>query len=144
MARKDAKNAPKKAPQKRRAPKARSKPASVAVSEEVLTQEMAAEESPGIDAATSGQMVLPENLDFSAATELRGLLLARRGAPLAVDAGQVRRTGMQAVQILLAAAKTWQADGQSYAVTNPASEFLDTIALVGLSREHLLIEGFSR
>jgi anti-anti-sigma regulatory factor len=48
---------------------------------------------------------------------------------------------MQAVQVLLAAAKTWRADGQSYAITNPAAEFLDTVALVGLSREHLLIEG---
>ncbi len=48
---------------------------------------------------------------------------------------------MQALQILIAAARTWQADSQSYAVTNPSSELLATLALVGLSREHLHIEG---
>ncbi len=89
----------------------------------------------------SADLVLPEALDSSSAEGIRELLLKRRGSPLIVDAGQVRRTGMQAVQILIAAARTWQTDGQSYVVANPTTEFLDTLARVGLSREHLLIEG---
>ncbi|MFT3732411.1 MAG: STAS domain-containing protein [Hyphomicrobium sp.] len=77
----------------------------------------------------------------SSAGGIKDQLLARRGSPLVVDAGQVRRTGMQALQLLIAAARSWQADGQEYVVANPTSEFLDTLALVGLSREHLLVEG---
>lgn len=88
-------------------------------------------------------LVLPETLDSSCAVSVRNMLLERRGSPLVVDAGQVRRTGMQAVQILIAAARTWQADGQSYAVTNPSSEFLDTITLVGLTREQIFLEGMA-
>jgi chemotaxis protein CheX len=91
---------------------------------------------------SSAIVALPEMLDASSATSIKEQLLANRGLPLIVDASQVRRTGMQAVQILLAAAQTWQSDGQSYTVANAADEFLDTLALVGLSREHLLIEGF--
>jgi chemotaxis protein CheX len=89
-------------------------------------------------------VTLPETLDSASAAGIRDQLLARRGTPIVVDAGQVRRTGMQAVQVLLAAARTWQADGQSYAVTNSSSEFLDTLALVGLSRDHILVEGMPR
>ncbi|RUO98737.1 STAS domain-containing protein [Hyphomicrobium sp.] len=152
MARKKTKPRAKTAAPKRRTTKPRVKAAVSSVVEEVnldmsevvelpaATEEIAVEAAP-TGAGTSDPLVLPEYLDFSTANEVKEALLARRGSPLAVDAGQVRRTGMQAVQILIAAAKTWQGDGHSYAITNPTEEFLDTIALVGLSREHLLIEG---
>jgi chemotaxis protein CheX len=104
----------------------------------------ASKRKPAAARALSMEVLLPETLDSSSATVIRDQLLACRGAPLVVDAGQVRRTGMQAVQILIAAARTWQAEGQSYVVTNPTSEFLDTLALVGLSRKHLLVEEISR
>jgi chemotaxis protein CheX len=91
--------------------------------------------------ASSAIVALPETLDSSSAVSLKEQLLAKRGAPLVVDAGQVRRTGMQAVQVLLSAARTWRSEGQSYAVANASEEFLETLALVGLPREHLLIEG---
>lgn len=94
-----------------------------------------------VESPASAALTLPETLDSSWAGELKDMLLARRGAPIVVDAGQVRRTGMQAVQILISAAQTWTADGQNYVVTNPTREFLDTIALAGLSREQLLVEG---
>lgn len=94
------------------------------------------------EAVSVPAVVLPEMLDASCAAPVREMLLARRGSPLVVDAGQVRRTGTQAIQILIAAARTWRADGQRYVVTNPSSEFLDTIALVGLTREQLMVEGF--
>ena len=54
---------------------------------------------------------------------------------------QVRRVGAQSLQMLIAAARTWQADGMSYCVTNSSSELLDTIALIGLSREDLMLQG---
>lgn len=93
------------------------------------------------ESVATDALVLPEALDSLSAGGIKELLLARRGSPIVVDAGQVRRTGMQVMQILISAAQTWQADGQSYVVKNPTQEFLDTIALVGLSREQLLVEG---
>jgi chemotaxis protein CheX len=105
--------------------------------------EAAADHAEMPEAAAPDALVLPDSLDSSSAAGVKGLLIARRGAPLVVDAGQVRRVGVQALQVLIAAAQTWQADGQSYVVANPSSEFLDTIALVGLSREHLLLEGMA-
>jgi chemotaxis protein CheX len=152
VARKKTKSRAKPAAPKRRPPKPRVKSAVAGVAEEVKLDKSEAVEMPSAlgeiavelacsDAGADGLFVLPECIDFSAANQIKEALLARRGSPLAVDAGQVRRTGMQAVQILIAAAKTWQRDGHSYAITNPTAEFLETIALVGLSREHLLIEG---
>lgn len=87
-------------------------------------------------------LTLPETLDSASASSIKDLLLARRGTPVVVDASQVRRTGMQAVQILISAAQTWQADGQKYFVANPTQEFIDTLALVGVSREQLSVEGY--
>ncbi len=93
------------------------------------------------ESVVTDALVLPEALNSSSASGIRDRLLARRGSPIVVNAGQVRRSGMQVMQILISAAQTWQADGQSYVVKNPTQEFLDTIALVGLSREQLLVEG---
>jgi anti-anti-sigma regulatory factor len=89
----------------------------------------------------SGALLLPDCLDSAAAQALKGEMLGRRGTPLEVDASQVRRVGAQSLQVLIAAARTWQADGLAYHVTNSSSELLDTIALIGLSREDLMLEG---
>ena len=89
----------------------------------------------------SAALILPDCLDASAAAAVKDMLLARRGNALVVDASQVRRVGAQSLQILIASARTWQADGMSYCVTNSSSELLDTIALIGLSREDLMLQG---
>jgi chemotaxis protein CheX len=86
-------------------------------------------------------VMLPECLDSAAASAVKEMLLARRGSPLVVDASQVRRVGAQSLQVLIAAARTWQADGQSYRLTNSSTELLDTLTLIGLPRESLLLEG---
>lgn len=109
----------------------------------VATEETAAEIAALPEPTVLGPLVLPETLDSACAMSVKNMLLERRGSPLVVDAGQVRRTGMQAVQILIAAARTWEADGLSYAVTNPSNEFLDTITLVGLTREQIFLEGMA-
>jgi chemotaxis protein CheX len=125
---------------KSRARKPRAKTAKVAAKKMQADMEVAADIT---EAQTPDALVLPDALDSSSASGIKDSLIARRGAPLVVDAGQVRRVGVQALQVLIAAAQTWRGDGQSYAVTNASSEFLDTIALVGLSREHLLLEGMA-
>jgi len=86
-------------------------------------------------------LILPDCLDSAAATTIKEMLLSQRGNVIAVDASQVRRVGVQSLQVLVAAARTWQRDGISYRLENPSPEFLETIALVGLPRQDLLLEG---
>lgn len=121
----------------------RKAPAEKATQGAVLSEETETSVAALPEATVPEPLVLPETLDSACAMSVRNMLLERRGSPLVIDAGQVRRTGMQAVQILIAAARTWQADGHSYAVTNPSSEFLDTITLVGLTREQIFLEGMA-
>lgn len=82
---------------------------------------------------------LPECLDSSAAEAVRNLFLSVRGRSIEVDASQVRRVGAQSLQILIAATRTWQADGQSYRLVNPSPALTDTIALLGLTGAELSI-----
>lgn len=86
-------------------------------------------------------LMLPDCLDSSAAASIKDMLLARRGSAIVVDASQVRRVGVQSLQVLIAAARTWQADEQSYRVTGASAELLETVALIGLPHEDLLLEG---
>jgi anti-anti-sigma regulatory factor len=96
-------------------------------------------------AVSSGEakLILPDVLNSASAADIKDQLVARRGAPLIVDAGQVRRVGVQALQVLIAAARTWRTEGQSYVVTDPSSALLETITLVGLSGDQFLLEGAS-
>jgi anti-anti-sigma regulatory factor len=85
--------------------------------------------------------MLPDCLDSSAASAIKEMLLARRGTAIVIDASEVRRVGAQSLQVLVAAARTWQADQQSYRMTSASAELLETIALIGLPHEDLLLEG---
>jgi anti-anti-sigma regulatory factor len=69
------------------------------------------------------------------------MLIARRGNAIVIDASQVNRVGAQSLQVLVAAARTWKADQQSYRITNASTELLETLALIGLPHDDLLLEG---
>jgi anti-anti-sigma regulatory factor len=116
-------------------------PAEVDTGPEEFAERAAAAPSAESD---SQALMLPDCLDSAAVTTVRDLLLARRGNAIVIDASQVRRVGAQSLQVLIAAARTWQADGHSYRVTNSSPELLDTIALIGLAHEDLLLEGSSQ
>jgi chemotaxis protein CheX len=79
------------------------------------------------------KLQLPEVLDLTAATPLAQSFLSRRGAALSVDASGVRRVGAQCLQVLLAAAATWKADGMSLRLEKPTEEFQECARLLGLS-----------
>lgn len=66
-------------------------------------------------------IVLPSVLDIQQAEPLRAELLALRGQPVVIDAGAVERLGGLCLQVLIAARRTWEADGATIAIT-PASE----------------------
>lgn len=70
-------------------------------------------------------------LDLKAAQSLRGALLERRGHPLELDAADVQRLGGLCLQILLAAAATWRADGFAMRVGPRSEAFLDALRLFG-------------
>ena len=56
-------------------------------------------------------LTLAPVLDLRAAEPLKAELLSRRGEALALDASGVDRPGGLCLQVLLAARKTWAADG---------------------------------
>ena len=81
----------------------------------------------------SGVLSLPETLDLKAAAPLAADLLALRGQPLAVDAGEVKRLGGLCLQVLLSAHKTWEADGAAFAIHNPSPAFAEGWVQFGAS-----------
>jgi chemotaxis protein CheX len=82
---------------------------------------------------TEQTLILSDSLDMTAASSLHKELLDRRGQPITLDASQVRRIGGQCLQVLLSAQATWAADGASFQITGPTSEFADGLALMGAS-----------
>lgn len=140
----------KEVPVKARGPKAEAATAMTATEADAVASsypdetpdEAAATDTPAIVSEPAPPaLMLPDCLDSSAAIEIKEMLLAQLGNSIVVDASQVRRVGVQSLQVLVAAARTWQRNGHGYRVENPSSEFLETIALVGLPREDLLLEG---
>ncbi len=71
-------------------------------------------------------------LDLNAAGPLAEQLRARRGAPLALDGSVVERLGGQCLQVLLAAQKTWAADGQPFRLATPSSSLAEALATFGV------------
>ena len=79
------------------------------------------------------QLQLPQVLDLTAAAPLAQSLLSRRGADLIVDASRVQRVGAQCLQVLLAAAATWKADGARLRLVKPSDAFLEVGRLSGIN-----------
>ena len=77
-------------------------------------------------------LLLPEVLDLTAAAPLAQSFLSRRGTELNVDASKVRRVGAQCLQVILAAAATWKADGMRLCLDQPTEEFLEGTRLLGI------------
>ena len=60
-------------------------------------------------------------LDLKAAAPLRAALMEQRGRPIELDATSVQRLGGLCLQVLIAARRAWNHDGQPMAI-NPRSE----------------------
>lgn len=77
-------------------------------------------------------------LDLNEAAALRSSLLDQRGKALTIDASGVERAGTLCVQVLMAAAKTWEQDKKPFTFSKVSDAFQKTLQLIGVSIDHLL------
>ena len=81
---------------------------------------------------------LPEALDLPAAKSLAESFLKLGGEDLAIDASKVQRLGASCLQVLLSAARTWQAEGASLILARASPRFIDDLRLLGFTPETFL------
>jgi chemotaxis protein CheX len=75
---------------------------------------------------------LPENLDMPVAAPLAEAFGKVAGEPVEIDASRVNRLGASCLQVMLAAARTWKAEGAELTLKNPSPRFLEDLGLLGL------------
>lgn len=83
-------------------------------------------------------MKLAAVLDLNEATSLHRAFIEARGKNVTVDASGVERAGVQCIQVLVAAARAWEADARTFTVTAISEAFEKTLNLVGVNIDHLL------
>ena len=77
-------------------------------------------------------------LDLNEASTLRGKLVGLRGSNVVVDASAVERAGTLCIQVIMAAAKTWDKDKMSFTFSKVSDAFQKTMQLIGVNIDHLL------
>lgn len=77
-------------------------------------------------------------LDLNEASTLRGKLMGIRGNNVAIDASGVERIGALCVQVIMAAAKTWDEDKLSFTFSKVSDAFQKTMQMIGVDISHLL------
>jgi chemotaxis protein CheX len=75
---------------------------------------------------------LPARLDSAAARPVADSLRAVVGRPVRIDATAVERAGALGIEVLVAAARQWQADGQPFELVGPSDAFTATCNLLGV------------
>ncbi len=83
-------------------------------------------------------LALAATLDLNEATELHGKLMALRGNDLTIDASAVQKSGAQCIQVLFAAAKSWEEDKKEFKLENVSDAFKATMQLAGVNYEPLV------
>ena len=86
----------------------------------------------GESGASQETIRLPETLDLAAARPLADAFLTRRGSPVVVDALGIQRPGAACLQVLLAAATTWERDGVSFAFANCGPLLIQHLSFLGM------------
>jgi chemotaxis protein CheX len=79
---------------------------------------------------------LPAVMDSTFARKLHADILTMRGAPVNVDAGSVERVSTLCLQVLLSAARTWQAEGLGFSVDQPSDSMKGAFKLLGMENEY--------
>jgi len=76
---------------------------------------------------------LANSLDLNAAGPLAEALNRRLGDDLTLDGAHVQRLGASCLQVLLAAARTWSADGDALTLENPTERMIEDLRLMGMN-----------
>ncbi|HXQ46417.1 MAG TPA: STAS domain-containing protein [Caulobacteraceae bacterium] len=79
----------------------------------------------------AAQVALAGILDLTEARPLAEALAAVRGRPLQVNAFAVERLGALCLQVLVAARRTWAADGAPFAIVGASPAFAEQSARLG-------------
>jgi len=87
--------------------------------------------------AEDAVLKLPAVLDLQAAAALREQLLSKRGLPLRIEAAEVQRLGAQCLQVLLAAQRSWAAEGLPLHIDAPSEDFTGALKILGLAQADL-------
>jgi len=77
---------------------------------------------------TAARHPLPPRLLPQDAAPLQATLLGLRGQPLELDASGVAQLSTPCVQVLLAAARSWRADGLALGLVAPSAEMTAVLA----------------
>lgn len=88
--------------------------------------------------ATQKSLSLAPILDLNEANALHGKLMGLRGSGLVIDASAVERVGALCVQVLMAGAKSWEEDKQSFTFAKVSDAFTKTTQLIGVNIDHLM------
>ena len=90
--------------------------------------------------AAQKSLSLAPVLDLNEATALHAQLMALKGNPLSIDASAVERVGALCEQVLMAGAKSWEADRQPFTFAKVSDPFMKTMRLIGVNIDHLLAQ----
>lgn len=83
-------------------------------------------------------MKLATVLDLNEATSLHRAFLDARGKNITVDASGVERAGVPCIQVIVAAARAWEADTRTFTISAISEAFQKTLSLVGVNIDHLI------
>lgn len=84
---------------------------------------------PGLHAPQT--LRLPARLDAAALGQIRLALLDLQGQAVRLEADGVERAGALALQLLLAARKTWRAHGAELSIVGPSPVLVDALERLG-------------
>ena len=76
-------------------------------------------------------LTLPQSLNGAQVTGLCEALVALRGSPITLRAGDVEHVGAQSLQLLIAARNTWSNDGHPFQIATPSDAMVRDLALLG-------------
>ncbi|MCP8896779.1 STAS domain-containing protein [Shinella daejeonensis] len=77
-------------------------------------------------------------LDLNEASALHGRLMSLKGSAIVIDASAVERVGALCIQVLMAAARSWERDRLSFTFARVSDAFMATLKLIGVDIDHLL------